>query len=172
MKKKLREGSFVIGDCNKKIIKSRAITAVSLLLILFLLCAYHQTNYKYYREYPSVKMITSDYPKYIGETASISGEVVGMHSTTFQLLERCGDKNAIFTVLPNSHVDVDVGDNVEVLGTLNTDYQIYAEKMIISKRWKHDFVYIRSFIALILLVLIFMRNWKFDIKRMEFVRRE
>jgi hypothetical protein len=87
-------------------------------------------------------------------------------------LEKYNGKNAIFTVLPNSHVDVDIGDKVEVLGSLNTDYQIYAEKIIVSKRWKHEFIYIRSFIALILLVLIFMRNWKFNIKRMEFVRRE
>ena len=42
--------------------------------------------------------------------------------------------------------------------------------MTVSKRWKYEFVYIRSFIALILLIFVFMRNWKFNIKRMEFVR--
>ena len=154
----------------KKIPKSRAIIALSLLLILFLLCAYHQTNHEYHREYPSVKDIVANYEKYIGETASISGEVVGVHSATFQLLEREDGENTIFVVLPNSNVDVDIGDKVEVLGTLNHDYQISAEKMIVSKRWKHEFVYIRSFIALIFLIFVFMRNWKFNIKRMEFVR--
>lgn len=83
-----------------------------------------------------------------------------MHSTTFQLLDRYdkGSKNVIFTVLPNSHIDVDVdiGDKVEVLGTLDPDYQISAEKIIVSKRWKYEFVYIRSFIALILLIFVFM----------------
>ena len=93
-----------------------------------------------------------------------------MHSATFQLLEREDGENTIFVVLPNSNVDVGVGDKVEVLGTLGPDYQISAEKMIVSKRWKHEFVYIRSFIALILLIFVFMRNWKFNIKRMEFVR--
>jgi hypothetical protein len=146
----------------QKILKSRAIIALSLLLILFLLCAYHQTNYEYHSEYPSVKMITSDYPKYIGETASISGEVVGMHSITFQLLEREDGKNTIFTVLSDSNVDVDIGDKVEVLGSLGPDYQIYAEKIIVSKKWKYEFVFIRSFIAFILLIFVFMRNWKFD----------
>jgi len=154
----------------QKILKSRAIIALSLLLILFLLCAYHQTNHEYHREYPSLKDIVANYEKYIGETASISGEVVGVHSATFQLLEREDGENTIFVVLPNSNVDVDIGDKVEVLGTLGPDYQISAEKMIVSKRWKHEFVYVRSFIALILLIFVFMRNWKFNIKRMEFVR--
>ena len=154
----------------QKILKSRAIIALSLLLILFLLCAYHQTNHEYHREYPSVKSIATEYSKYTGETASISGEVVGVHSATFQLLEREDGENTIFVVLPNSNVDVDIGDKVEVLGILGPDYQISAEKMIVSKRWKHEFVYIRSFIALIFLIFVFMRNWKFNIKRMEFVR--
>jgi hypothetical protein len=170
---KQKEKVFIRGDYNKRNPKSRAIIAIPLLLVLFLLCAYHQANHEYHREYPSVKMIVANYENYIGETASISGEVVGVHSTTFQLLKKYdkGSKTTIFTILPDSDVDVDIGDKVEVLGSLCKDYQIYAEKIIISKRWKYEFVYIRSFIALILLVLIFMRNWKFDIKRMEFVRR-
>ena len=156
----------------QKILKSRAIIALSLLLILFLLCAYYQTNHEYHREYPSLKDIVANYEKYIGETISISGEVVGVHSTTFQLLEREDGENTIFVVLPKSNVDVDIGDKVEVLGTLGPDYQISAEKMIVSKRWKHEFVYVRSFIALIFLVFVFMRNWKFDLMHIEFVRRD
>ena len=170
MKKKQKEKDFITNEYDKKIPKSRAIIALSLLLILFLLCAYHPTNHEYHREYPSLKDIVANYEKYIGETASISGEVVGVHSATFQLLEREDGENTIFVVLPNSNIDVGVGDKVEVLGTLGPDYQISAEKMIVSKRWKHEFVYIRSFIALIFLIFVFMRNWKFNIKRMEFVR--
>jgi len=136
----------------------RAIIALSLLFILFLLCAYHQANYEYHREYPPVKMIVANYEKYIGETTSISGEVVGVHSTTFRLLERYDSKTITFTVLPGSNVDVDIGDKVEVLGTLNQDYQISAEEIIVSKKWKHEFVYIRSFIALILLLFVFTSN--------------
>lgn len=170
MKKKQKD--FITNECDKKILKSRAIIALSLLLILFLLCAYYQTNHEYHREYPSVKNIVANYEKYIGETTSISGEVVGVHSTTFQLLEKCDDKNTIFVVLPNTHVDVDIGDKVEVLGILKTDYQISTERIIVSKRWKHDFIYIRSFIALIFLIFVFMRNWKFDLMHIEFVRRD
>ena len=167
---KRKEKDFITNEYDKKIPKSRAIIALSLLLILFLLCAYHQTNHEYHREYPSLKDIVANYEKYIGETISISGEVVGVHSATFQLLEREDGENTIFVVLPNSNIDVGVGDKVEVLGTLGPDYQISAEKMIVSKRWKHEFAYIRSFIALIFLIFVFMRNWKFNIKRMEFVR--
>lgn len=172
IEKKQKGKDFITGDYSKKILKSRAIIAISLLVILFLLCAYYQTNSEYHREYPSVKMIISDYSKYIGETASISGEVVGVHSTTFQLLEKYDDKNTIFTVLPNSYVDVDIGDKVEVFGTLNPDYQISAEKIIVSKKWKYEFVFIRSYIALILLIFVFMRSWEFDFKHVKFHRRE
>jgi hypothetical protein len=159
----------------KRTLKSRAIISLSLFLILSLLCVYYQTNHEYHREYPSVKSIVANYSKYIGETVSVSGEVVGVDSTTaFQLLKKCedGNRNAIFTVLHDPNVDVDIGDKVEILGTLGPNYQIYAEKIIVSKRWKHEFVYIRSFIALIFLILVFMRNWEFNIKRVEFVRRE
>ncbi len=117
-------------------------------------------------------MITSDYPKYIGKTVSIYGEVVGVYSTTFQLSAKHNGKTAIFTVLPDSSVEVERGDKVEVLGTLGPDYRIAAEKMIVSKRWKYEFVFIRSFIALLFLLFVFMRNWKFDFHRIEFVRRE
>jgi len=171
MEKKRIEKDFTTEDYSKKILKSRTIIAISLLLTLFLLCAYYQTNYEYHREYPSAKDIVFNYSKYIGETASISGDVVGVHSTTFQLLEKCDGKNTIFTVLPDSHVDVDIGDKVEILGILGPDYQISAEKIIVSKKWKHEFVYVRSFIALILLIFVFMRNWKFNPTHLKFVRR-
>ena len=78
-KKRMRKG-FVINEYDKKIPKSRAIIALSLLFILFLLCAYYQTNHEYHREYPSLKDVVVNYEKYIGEAISISGEVVGVHS--------------------------------------------------------------------------------------------
>lgn len=145
MKKKQKEKDFITNESDKKILESRAIIALSLLLILTLLCAYYQTNQEYYREYPPVKNIVFNYSKYIGETISISGEVVDVHSITFQLLVKYEDKNknTIFMVLPDSNVDI--GDKVEVLGTLNPDYLIYAEKIIVSKRWKHR-LYLRPFI--------------------------
>jgi hypothetical protein len=155
MKKKQKRKDFITSECDKKILKSRAIIALTLLLILFLLCAYHQTNYKYHREYPSVKMIVGDYE----------------NSATFQLLEKYDGKTVTFTVL-RSNVDVDIGDKVEVLGTLNPDYQISAEKIIVLKRWKYVFIFIRSFIALIFLVFVFMRNWKFDFNHIKFIGRE
>ena len=95
MKKKQKEKDFITNEYDKKIPKSRAIIALSLLLILFLLCAYHQTNHEYHREYPSLKDIVANYEKYIGETISISGEVVGVHSITFHLLERYDKNNSI-----------------------------------------------------------------------------
>lgn len=84
-----------------------------------------------------VRDIVSDYPAYDGETASLSGKVIEVQETSFKLLVRYDGKERVFTVTAEDYpIDIEIGDRIEVLGSLKPNYRILATKIIISKRLK------------------------------------
>ena len=59
------------------------------------------------------------------------------------------------------------GDKVEVLGVLNGD-DLIPEKMLVSTKWAHYAVYLRSLLGLALALFIFSRYWTFDRRSLRF----
>lgn len=142
----------------------RVALALTLVLVLLVLCIYHQMNHVHHREYPLIKDIVANYPVYLNESVALFGKVVDADKGSFNLLK----KEVIFSVL--SEVSVQEGDWVEVLGTLGPDYRVTAEKIIVYKKWKYHFISIRSALAIPLLLFILLRNWRLDIRQLRLIR--
>ena len=147
----------------------RVALALTLVLVLLVLCIYHQMNHLHHKEYPLIKDIVANYPVYLNESVALFGKVVDADKGSFNLLlHYARKKEVIFSVL--SEVSVQEGDRVEVLGTLGPDYRVTAEKIIVYKNWKYHFISIRSALAIPLLLFILLRNWRVDIRQLRLIR--
>ena len=66
-------------------------------------------------------------------------------------------------------VPVASGDKVEVLGMLNGD-ELIPQEMIVSTKWSHHAIYLRSLLGLALVLFVFSRYWTFDRGNLRFTR--
>ena len=64
-------------------------------------------------------------------------------------------------------VPVASGDKVEVLGVLTGD-ELIPEEMIVSTKWAHHAIYLRSLLGLALVLFVFVKYWTFDRRRLRF----
>ncbi len=144
----------------------RILTGFSLILILLILCLYYNHYHESTLEYPSTDSILSNYPE--GSIISVSGTALRLNNNGFDLL----DKNCKteYKIITSEHVNP--GDNIQLIGVLGPSYTIKSTKMIVETAWSYEFVIQRSALALIFLVFIFFRYWKFDFKTFEFMRRK
>lgn len=152
-----------------KYIKLRKIIIITfLLIILFAICAYYNSNYKTNVEYYSSKSILSNYSE--DHMFYTTGKVTGIYKGGFYLSDMDNGKKIVYKI--NSSYKVDVNDSASVLGVLGPSYNIKASKVSVSKKWKEDFLFVRSAIGGIILLFIFLKFWKFDFKSMEFIKRK
>lgn len=148
--------------------KVKIIITAFLLLILFALCNYYNDNYEANAEYPSTSNILSNYPA--GEVIYVSGNVIRAYEGGFCLKDTFHGVDVVYKV--NSSSKVNIKDCISVLGTLGPSYNIKASKILVAKRWKEDFLLLRSAIGCLILLFLFWRFWKFDINSMEFIKRK
>jgi len=64
------------------------------------------------------------------------------------------------------------GDIVEILVTEDDKDNVIAEKMLISERWKHDLIFIRSLPAIPFALFLFFRVWRFNKNTYRFEKRK
>ncbi len=152
----------------KKLKSSRIIAALFLLILLFSLFVYYYNDYESEALYPSTKTVLTDYPQ--GKMISVDGDVIEVYEGGFYLKDSYQGKKIIYKVTSSSKVVVT--DKVSVLGSLGPSYRVEASKILVHKKWKEDFILFRSAIGGLFLVIIFFVYWKFDFKRMEFIRRK
>ncbi len=148
----------------------RAIFTSTLAITLLSLCVYYQASYEEHREYPGVRQITLDYQRYTGSEVSVSGEVIAVDKDGFVLSTKHNGRNTLFKVHHNSS-NIETGDQISIIGILESNYTITSKELLVSKKWNYYFVFIRSIIALPLLLYLFLKNWQFDLERKLFRRR-
>jgi len=136
-----------------------------LVLVLISLSTYSYLEMGNHLPYPTMKEIRTDYRAHLGERVSIFGRVVGT----------AGDAGVVtsdglsFTVVP---LTAKVGDLAEVLGILGEDYRITAEKSLVYEGLSYYSTFLTSLVGAALLAFFFLKNWKFDLRKFRFVRRD
>lgn len=146
----------------------KRITAGSVLvLILLSLCVYYYEYHEDNLKYPSTGAILSDYPE--GSLVFISGSVVRPNNNGFYLRDGY-NHDIIYKVISGKNVEP--GDYVQLLGILGPSYTIKSTRAAVETSWGYEFILFRSALALIVLIFIFFRYWKFDFKTFELTRRK
>ena len=136
------------------------------MIVLMFLCLYYNSNYQSHLEYPDSSLILKDYP--LGGTVSVSGVVTNSYKDGFLLSDNYHGTAVNYHVL--SKQKLEVGDEAEVLGTLIPNYTIKASKILVITKFDYEFMLLRSFLVVIIFILLFRRYWRFNISRMEFRR--
>ncbi|SCG85841.1 hypothetical protein [Methanobacterium congolense] len=136
------------------------------MIVLMFLCLYYNSNYQSHLEYPDSSLILKDYP--LGGTVSVSGVVTNSYNDGFLLSDNYHGTAVNYHVLSNQKLEV--GDEAEVLGTLIPNYTIKSSKILVITKFDYEFMLLRSFLVVIIFILLFRRYWRFNISRMEFRR--
>jgi hypothetical protein len=134
----------------------RGLLAVVFICAFIVLGAYYVTNVTYHLDNPRETEVSANYAAYVGHTVTISGEVVSTGAGSFEL-KGMQDTYTIF-----STVAVQPGDQVTVVGTLEPGHQLQAVAMAASSWVLMALVYVRSFVALIFVAVLFFARWRFD----------
>lgn len=151
---------------KKNLLKNRKFIFIVLLLALILLVAYYISNYEQHLENPNTGIILKSYP--LGQTVAVSGDVTSVGDGYFTIQDDYHNIQVNYTVY--SPEKLSVGDEAEVLGTLGSNYQISASKILIITSFDYNFMLLRSGIAVLIFLFFFFRYWRFDFKKFEFRR--
>ena len=133
-----------------------------MLICAFLtLAVYYQTNVTQHLDHPRESEVSendasANQSNYIGQNVSITGVVTATGVCTFGFKGVHGT----FTILSSEAVQQ--GDVVTVVGTLQPGHQLRAVAMDVSPQVLSTGVYVRSFVGLIVLVVLFFVSWRVD----------
>lgn len=153
------------GKINR-IITSRKLIFISLILGLILLSSYYELNYQKHLEHPDTGIIIKDYP--IGDTVAVSGNVREVYKDSFILSDTYHQTEVNYTIY--SPQKVSTGDSVELLGVLGNSYHINASNILITSAFDYQFMIVRSAIIFLIFIYFFRRYWRFDFGKMVFRR--
>jgi len=134
----------------------RGLLAAVLICTFIVLGAYYVTNVTYHLDSPRESEVSANYEAYVGRTVTISGVVVSTGAGSFEL------RGAQDTYTVFSTAVVQPGDQVTVVGTLEPGHQLQAVAMAVSPWVLTALVYVRSFVALIFVAVLFFLSWRFD----------
>jgi len=131
---------------------NRFVLCSILVACLLVLSTYHYLNHDRHEAYPENEEVING----VEGTVSVSGTVVDRSDEAFTL------RLTIISLVP-----VASGDKVEVLGVLGDE--LIPEEMIISTKWSHHAIYLRSLLGLALVLIVFVKYWTFDRRSLRFV---
>ncbi|MGC9444790.1 MAG: hypothetical protein ACP5E9_07705 [Candidatus Methanospirareceae archaeon] len=143
---------------------NRLLLGSVLVACLLVLCTYHASYHDLHEAYPGNEEVING----VEGTVSVYGTVLDTGGDGFTLRLTHGSASRIVTVV--SSESVARGDKVEALGILNGN-ELIPNDMIVLKQWSHYAVYLRSVVGLAIAVIVFLRYWTFDVKRLRFSRR-
>lgn len=111
---------------------------------------------------------------YNNTQVSFTGEITAVYKTnhTIEIKLREPPYSTIKVTTNNQGGDPQVGDIVEILGILDDENHVTATRILISERWKHDLIYLRSLPAIPFALYLFFRTWKFNWDTYRFERRK
>ena len=150
----------------------RFIIGILLFLLLFTLMLYYSLEHNNHD--PDPQYILDNYQKFTTTKVRLDGVVTDVDRTNntlrIQVNQASGRHILISTMEPLNTTQQ--GDVVEAYGTLISPNHMNAEKLLISQRWKHDLIYVRSLPAIPFALYLFFRTWHFNPDARRFERRK
>ena len=152
----------------------RLVMGILLTIILILLMLYSSLEYNN-KEF-DILYIFENFEKY-DDKIIIAGEIVEINQTSQILTIYLMDPPYSLKKIKTDNIEFKgyipgKGDIVEILGIEDEDNNVIAEKMLISQRWKHDLIFIRSLPAIPFVLFLFFRSWRFNRKTFRFEMRK
>lgn len=148
-----------ISGSLRRLAGSRILILVILVLILAGLCVYYNDLY-----FEKVN-VPSSIVNHSGDAVTVSGEVISIEPDGFVI-------KYISNYRIESPLKVSMGDEVQVIGILDTGNTIINTRIFVLPKWDYIFVFVRSIFGLLLVMVLFFRYWTFNFKEKVFLRRK
>jgi hypothetical protein len=144
---------------------------VILSLLLLMLMSYYSLEHN--NNDPDAQYILDHYEQLNITKVALTGEVKSVDSVNNTLVIQVNQlpRSLVMVNITNDVNRVQIGDILEVYGILTSRDTITAEKLLISERWKHDLIYVRSLPAIPFALYLFFRTWHFNPETRRFERR-
>ena len=114
---------------------------------------------------PDMEYILKNFEEHNNTQVTFVGRVIkaGNGGMEINLMEPPYTSLAIQT-----NITAKKGDIVEVTGILDGKEHVSASKVMVSKEWKYNLIFIRSLPAIPFALYFFLRRWKFNFKKFVF----
>ena len=146
---------------------ARRVAGILLLALVFVGLMVHYGGAAPQQELTRESVVKLQSPDaHAGETVHVWAEVQRNDGT---LVVEVGDD--IETAV-GAETTAEPGDSIQIYGTIQPDGTVAAERVVVSERSNLRRLYAVSFGALALTVLLFVRSWTVDGRRLAFVPRE
>ena len=145
----------------------KIIAATLALLALLLLMVYSSLEHD--EKDPDMDYILKNYEKFEGKEVHFGGKVVEVNGTEVKIKLMEPPYDCLNVTMQSASVEK--GDIVEILGILDGERHVTAEKVMVSKSWKYSLIFIRSLPAIPFALYLFFKNWKFNFKKFMFEER-
>ena len=138
-----------------------------IILLPFLLFALMTYSYGEHNEKdPDMEYILKHFEKYKNTEISFLGKVVNVSDEKIEITLM--ESPFAPLVVETKNTSVEKGDVVEIVGILDGGEHVTAKKIIATKEWKYNLVFVRSLPAIPFALYFFLRNWKFNFKKFMF----
>lgn len=140
----------------------RLILGLIFILMLFLLC--HNYAFKGYYQDNSV----IDLLNYSESQIMIYGHVTETYNDGFEVYNIRNKE--VYHVKTN--LKLNMGTGIYILGTLDSNKEVTIIKIMTFKHEGVINVIFRSLLGFIIFLIVFLKFWKFELKKMLFIRRK
>jgi hypothetical protein len=150
----------------------RLILGILLLFLLLSLLMYYSMEHNHHN--PEPQYILDHYEDFINTKVVLSGEITNVDRTNRTLLVQVTSSSdgIIQVTTTESLTQTHPGDVIEMYGTLTSNNQMNAESLLIFPQWKNTLIYLRSLLAIPLVLYLFIQAYRFNTDTLRFERRK
>ena len=146
---------------------------VGLLLAIIFSLSILYSGLEYNKHDPNINYIIENFEKFNNTQISFSGVIKEVNTSTKQITISTPPYPYIIEIKTDKITkDMKQGNLVEILGILQGENHVLAEKILVVERWKSDLIIIRSLPAIPFALYLFFRTWRFNKKTYRFERRK
>jgi len=138
----------------------------SILFISILLLLIIYTGIEHNKKDPDMEYILKNFEEFNNTEVTFVGKVISVTNQSMEIKLIGAPYTCLSINVKN--VSAENGDIVEITGILDGREHVTAEKIIVSRGWKYDLIFIRSIPAIPFALYFFLRRWKFNFKKFMF----
>ena len=160
-------------------ISRRILIIITILICIFLSCTYFYIWGE--ANHPSTNYVTSHPDEYYNETLAFSGDIIKISKPSSD--PNNGSKNWVLTI-ESDEIELDLivqdsklntdpkrGDHVKCKGIYLQNNTVDVTEIHISDQTLVNLIFIRSGAVIPILIIMFILNWKFNLKKLLFEMR-
>jgi hypothetical protein len=140
----------------------RSILVIIFLLLLFLLC-YNYAFEGYYQDNSVIDLFNGSESQIM-----IHGHITETYNDGFEVYNIRNKE--VYHVKTN--LKLNVGTGIYILGTLDSNNEVTIIKIMTFKHEGVINVIFRSLLGFVIFLIVFLKFWKFELKKMLFIRRK